>query len=87
MLGTPVRFDYTGAFQTYTVPAGVIGLIVDCVGAAGKAETTTDEYYGGGETKYGGNGGRVQCNLTVTAGTILYIYIGGKPVSLGTVNV
>ena len=64
-----VRFDYTGAVQTYTVPQGCTKLIVDCVGAIGGANI---------KGTYGGKGGRVQCFLTVTANQIVYIYIGGK---------
>lgn len=65
-----ITFNYTGAVQTWTVPAGVTKLIVDCVGAAG-----------GGCSSYncntsGGKGGRVQCNLAVTPGQTLYIYVG-----------
>lgn len=76
------RFDYTGSFQVFTVPSGCTKLIVDCVGACGKDETYS-EYYGRlRTTKHGGNGGRVQCVLSVTPGDILYIYIGGKPTSL-----
>ena len=62
-----IRFDYTGAAQTWTVPAGCTKLIVDCVGAAG----------GPGNTVSGGLGGRVQCTLSVTSGQILNIYVGG----------
>lgn len=60
-----IRFDYTGAVQTWTVPAGVSKLIVDCVGASGN-------------TEYCGKGGRVQCVLTVSVNQVLNIYIGGN---------
>lgn len=65
-----VRFNYTGAVQTWTVPAGCTKLIVDCVGAAGGGYSSTNY------KSSGGKGGRVQCNLAVTPGQTLYIYVG-----------
>ena len=65
-------FNYTGAVQTYTIPNGCTKLIVDCVGAAG-GDIDWSEY---GLYYYGGKGGRVQCNLAVTPGQVLYIYVG-----------
>lgn len=61
-----VRFDYTGSVQTWTVPAGVYSLHIDCVGA------------GGQQNGYGGKGGRVQCKLSVTPNQTLSIYVGGN---------
>lgn len=69
---TTTRFDYTGAVQTYTVPTGTTKLIVDCVGAAGGRTKTSDTAYSSRA-----KGGRVQCKLTVSAGQILNIYVGG----------
>ena len=71
-----VRFDYTGAVQTYTVPQGTTKLIVDCVGAAGAPNTSGD----GGQP---GKGGRVQCKLIVSPGQVLNIYVGGIGISAG----
>ncbi|MDC0195089.1 Ig-like domain-containing protein [Alphaproteobacteria bacterium] len=64
-------FSYTGGQQTWTVPAGNSTVTIDLIGAAG----------GTGGTAWGisgGKGGRVQTTLTVTAGSTLNIYIGGK---------
>lgn len=44
-----VRFDYTGAIQTWTVPAGVTQIYVDVVGAQG----------GSSSPYLGGKGGKV----------------------------
>ncbi|MFN8393529.1 MAG: HYR domain-containing protein [Bacteroidia bacterium] len=57
-------FNYTGAVQSYTVPVGVTTINVDAMGGDG----------------YGpeGRGGRVQCDLAVTPGEVLYIYVGGQ---------
>ena len=59
---------YTGAMQTFTVPAGVTSLTVDAYGAQGANN--------GGNA--GGLGGRVEGTLAVTPGQILYIYVGGQ---------
>ncbi|MBI3133495.1 MAG: T9SS type A sorting domain-containing protein [Bacteroidetes bacterium] len=56
-------FNYTGAVQTYTVPAGVTLIAVDVYGADG---------YGAG-----GLGGRVQANMPVVPGEVLEVYVGG----------
>ena len=58
-----LTFAYTGAVQSYTVPAGVTSVTVDAYGAAG----------------YGalGYGGRVQAVYPVTAGAVLQIKVGG----------
>gem|GEM_PF-6103737 len=55
--------------HTYSVGTGVTALQVDMMGATG----------GWGSTfiSHGGNGGRVQCNLAVTAGQVLQINVGG----------
>lgn len=65
----PVRFDYTGDFQTYTVPEGCKKLEVDVVAAKG----------GGYNNAVGGKGGRVEATLNVTPGQTLYIYVGTYP--------
>ncbi len=63
----PIRFDYTGTFQEYVVPAGVKKIAIDCVAAQGFGIT--------------GGGGRVECILSVKPKQILYIYVGGCPTS------
>ncbi|HLF46512.1 MAG TPA: glycine-rich protein, partial [Chitinophagaceae bacterium] len=66
-------FVYTGAPQTYTVPACVYSLIVDVSGAEGGSIVNV--------TADGGRGGRVQATISVTPGEILNIYVGEKPTS------
>ena len=63
-----VRFDYTGAIQTWTVPTGVTQIFVDVIGAQG----------GSASPYLGGKGGKVSCVLTVTPGNILQITVGGQ---------
>lgn len=58
----PVRFDYTGAVQEYTVPKGCTKIHVDAVGGG----VTTSS-----------RGGRVECDLIVTSGETYYVYVGG----------
>ena len=71
-------FDYTGAMQTYVVPAGVTELAIDCIGASG------------GTSNYGlpdfvpGDGGRVETTLTVTPGETLNIFVGGEGTDAST---
>jgi len=68
-------FNYTGALQTYTVPAGVTSVQVEMTGGSG------------GQTDYSGSlppgfvvgiGGRLQADLTVVPGQVLNIYVGGE---------
>ncbi len=67
-------FNYTGAAQTFTVPAGVTSLIADLKGAAGGRAASFDGYpYG-----YPGYGGRVEATIPVTPGQVLTFYIGGS---------
>lgn len=63
-----VRFDYTGAIQTWTVPVGVTKIFIDVAGAQG----------GSASPYLGGKGGKVSCLLTVAAGDILQITVGGQ---------
>ena len=67
------KFDktfYTNS--TFTVPAGVKQIYVDCVGAQGYNSPT------------GGLGGRVICLLTTTPGQTLYIVVGTMPTTRST---
>ena len=57
----PATFGFTGAEQSYTVPAGISSVAVDVSGAAGEA---------------GGKGARVRGDLTVSPGQILYVEVG-----------
>ena len=66
-------FTYTGAQQTFVVPAGVTSISVDAYGAqGGSLSPTTNVNYGG----------RVQADLPVTPGTTIYIYVGEQPTGL-----
>lgn len=59
-------FSYTGAVQTWVVPPCITSITVDAKGAQG-----------GGAA--GGKGGRAIATIPVTAGSTLYIYVGGQP--------
>lgn len=72
--GQPVTFSYTGAVQTYTVPCGVTSITVDVAGGQGG----TASGYG-----TGGYGGRAQGTISVTAGQVLYIYVGQAAATIG----
>ncbi|MCD4658312.1 MAG: choice-of-anchor D domain-containing protein [Planctomycetes bacterium] len=62
-----VTSSFTGALDTWVVPAGVTLIQVECWGAEGE---TADGA--------GGRGGYAKGNLTVTPGETLNIYVGGK---------
>lgn len=59
------NFSYTGAMQTYTVPAGVTAIRIEVWGAQGQ----------GGN---GGQGGYCRGDLAVTPGQVYNIYVGGQ---------
>src|SRR5690606_37302120 len=61
-------FNYTGAPQTFTVPAGVMEITVGAFGAQGASSGSST----------GGNGGYMSGTLSVTPGEILTIYVGGQ---------
>lgn len=63
---TTTTFSYTGAQQTFVVPAGVTAIEVDAYGAAGND----------GSAPAGGLGGRARCAIGVTPGETLYINVG-----------
>jgi gliding motility-associated-like protein len=67
-------FNYTGAVQSWTVPAGVTSVIVETYGAQGAAGIN-----GGGSSEggTGGKGGYVKGTLAVTPGQVLNVYVGG----------
>ncbi len=66
-----VTFAYTGAAQTYTVPAGVNYLSVDAVGGQGGAAGFISP------PNLGGKGGRTRATLHVVPGEVLTINVGG----------
>ncbi|MES2701218.1 MAG: T9SS type A sorting domain-containing protein [Bacteroidota bacterium] len=68
---TTATLNFTGAPQTYTVPAGITSLRFDAIGAAGGQENAS------GITSPAGFGGRVQGSLTVTPGQVLNVFVGG----------
>ena len=62
-------FNYTGAVQTFVVPAFVTSVNADVLGAGGSLD--------GSGSGIAGKGGRVQASLIVTPGETLYVYVGG----------
>lgn len=69
-----VTFDYTGAVQTYTVPAGVTSVFLKAFGAQGAAGAAGGNGSAGG---VGGLGGYAEGRLAVAAGSTLSIFVGG----------
>jgi Glycine rich protein len=70
---TTVTFSYTGAVQTWVVPAGVTQATFDLFGAQGGDNTA-----GGGCGDTGGMGGRARATIAVTPGETISIYVGGR---------
>jgi hypothetical protein len=65
-------FNYTGAEQSFKVPASVRSIHVDVRGGAGAGDYSSD--YGG----RGGRGGRVMATIPVQPGHTLYVFVGGE---------
>ena len=69
-------FPFTGDYYDWTVPAGITQVGFDIYGAQGGNGGPSAG--GTGQTVQGGRGGRVQGTLTVTPGSVLRVYVGGK---------
>ena len=65
-------FYYTGAEQTFKVPAGVTSITVVARGGAGAGSKRGDVH-----GVNGGNGGRVYAILPVTPGKKIFVFVGG----------
>ena len=72
----PTVLNYTGAAQTYTVPAGMNKVAVDVIGASGG-----NGMFSSYSASPGGAGGRVQATIAVSAGQVLNVYVGGAGAS------
>jgi hypothetical protein len=68
---TTETFNYTGAAQTWTVPAGVTSATFDLYGAQGGT------YAIGAEPGVGGLGGRATATISVTPGDSIQVDVGG----------
>lgn len=69
------NFAFTGNSQTWTVPNGVTSLTIDIRGGGGGGGGSNGSNYGTGFQ--GSAGKRVQGTISVTAGDIMTIYVGG----------
>jgi hypothetical protein len=69
-----MRFAYTGAAVSFTVPNGVQQIDVDASGAQGGTGYSYQSNYTFGT---GGLGARVQATLAVTPGEVLHVVVGG----------
>ncbi|NDA80629.1 MAG: hypothetical protein EBX92_05800, partial [Actinobacteria bacterium] len=67
-----VTFPYAGDYYSWQVPTGITSITVDAQGAQGGSG-----FYTSTAVHRGGFGGRIQGNLSVTAGSTLYLYVGG----------
>ncbi len=76
-------FTYVGTPQTFTVPAGVTQLQIDCWGAQGGNNPSSPPSNGNYDS-WGGLGGYAKGSLPVTPGQILNVYVGGQPTTDNT---
>jgi hypothetical protein len=67
---TVTKFSYTGAEQTFTVPAGVTSMHVVAIGGKGGANSY--------QTVAGGFGAVVSADIAVTPGQLLIVVVGGN---------
>jgi len=65
-------FNYTGALQTYTVPAGAGGVIIQAFGAGGGSGGNDSNGWGGA----GGAGARATGTYYIAPGTVLNVAVG-----------
>jgi hypothetical protein len=72
--GVTCTFSSTGAEQSFTVPGGVGSLHVVAVGAKGGKGADFNAFVGG----TGGLGARLEGDLAVTPGKVLFIEVGGN---------
>jgi hypothetical protein len=77
---TSLTYSFTGAMQSFTVPACVTSLTLDVMGSKGD-----DCVYNSGSRPddLGGLGGRVAAVYSVTPGQVLNIFVGGIPYNGG----
>ena len=72
-----VKFITPGIY-TYKVPLAVTKLHIDCVGAAGGSAAYKSTLTPSIIISKSSNGGRVECDLSVTPGDTIYVYVGGS---------
>jgi hypothetical protein len=74
---TPVTgsqtFNFTGAEQQFTVPAGVTSVTIQAFGAQGGTLANS--------VNTSGDGGSVTATIPVTPGEMLFVYVGGQGVA------
>jgi|GEM_PF-2391794 len=73
-----VVYEFTGAPETFTVPACVSSITVKVFGAQGGAGATGNSNVGAIAGGAGGLGGFAQGQLNVAAGDVLNIFVGGQ---------
>jgi hypothetical protein len=73
---TTTTLNYTGAMQTFVVPACIYSIHADMSGAEGGGNASV--------SAEGGKGGRLETDIPVTPGQTLYIFVGGMGDATGT---
>ena len=73
-------FNFTGAAQTFVVPAGVTRITVEAFGGQGAPGSGIGLGVGGA----GGRGGRIQATIAVVPGATYQVNVGGQGATLAT---
>jgi uncharacterized repeat protein (TIGR01451 family) len=66
-------YQFTGSLQTYTVPAGASGVVIQAAGAGGGGGGADEN----GPGADGGTGALVSAVYLAPAGTVINVYVGG----------
>lgn len=75
-------YTYTGAMQSWVVPAGVSEVTIEAWGAQGGGSYDCSNLY----EDDGGLGGYAEGTLAVSPGQTLEIYVGGEPTDPGNIT-
>ena len=74
---TTTTFSFTGAMQTFTVPAGITSISIETYGAEGGTGANGNSNAGATLGGVGGRGSKAVGTLSVTPGQVLNIFVGG----------
>ena len=81
--GITLEYNYTGHYETFTVPDGVDKIYIELWGGAGGDVGVRKDRYGNPVESLGGEGGYMKGTLNVKPGEKYYIFVGQKGVNEG----
>ena len=80
---TTLEYNYTGHYETFTVPDGVDKIYIELWGGAGGDVGLRHDKYGNPVESLGGEGGYMKGTLNVKPGENYYIFVGQKGANEG----